>query len=100
MGPKRRWRVEKTCQYCSWIPGKIHDYGCPEYAREAWKRGHGDAVVGMSQAEPWSESYLLGHSRGQEDIKKAEEISIAGFEGIEFDEEFLDEVFGPNDGHC
>lgn len=85
--------MEKTCQYCSWSPGKIHDYGCPEYAREAWKRGHTDAVVGMGQAEPWGESYLLGYSRGQEDIERAEAIYLLDqIKSVEFGK-VVDDLF-------
>ena len=58
--------MEKTtCQYCKWEPGKTHEDGCPNCAVEAWKRGLKDAVSGMSQAEPGSNSYLLGYANGR-----------------------------------
>lgn len=96
--------MEKTtCGFCNWKPSDVlHQLGCPdeaykndkqkESALEAWHRGWCDGMDGKVHAQPGSNSYLLGYSRGEITGRRLE----SNFDpNADFDEEVLDHFFGP-----
>lgn len=113
-----------TCEFCNWKPDQNHEHGCPETKRDAeirkvmvnaWRMGYADAIFGTDKYWPDECAQALGYSRGQEDLKKAVPIDLdqirpvnsdkarlqrmfgrnESLEQADFDEEFLDDFFGP-----